>query len=65
MEFCPKIIHLKKKKFKILLKLVLKTVVDDYDFNFKLKTVDNNYGFNFKKFKTVVTNYGFDEDTLV
>ena len=46
-------------------KLVLKTVVGDYSFNFKLRTVVNNYGFNLKKFKTVVTNYGFDEDALV
>ena len=32
-------------------KLVLKTVVDDYGFNFV--------------FKTVITNYDFDDDTLV
>ena len=36
---------------KIIFKLVLKFVVSDYDFNFK--------------FKTVVINYDFDEDTLV
>ena len=47
-EFCPKIIHLKKKKYqsnmflKIMLKLVLKLVVEDYGFNFKLKTVVHN-----------------------
>ena len=46
-------------------KLVFKIVVDNYDFNFKLKTVVVDYGFNFKKYKTVVTNYCFDEDTLV
>ena len=46
-------------------KLVLKTIVGDYGFNFKLKTVVTDYGFNLKKFKTVVTNYGFDEDPLV
>ena len=61
-EFCPRIIHLKKKKklnliffFKIMLKLVLKTIIGDYGFNFKLKTIVNNYGFNLKKFKTIVT----------
>ena len=36
--------------FKIIPKLVLKTVIGDYGFNFKLKAV--------------VTNYGFDEFTL-
>ena len=64
---------------KIMPKLLLKTVICDYNFNFKLKTVLNNYGFNLKKFKTIfnnygfnlkkiktiVINYGFDEDTLV
>ena len=51
---------LKKKKcqsntfFRIMPKLVLKTVVGNYCFNFKLKTVVNNYGFNLKTFKTVV-----------
>ena len=47
MEFCPKIIHLKKIKsntfFKIMPKLVFKTLIGDYGFNFKLKTVVNNY----------------------
>ena len=33
-------------------KLVLKTVVGDYGFNY------------LKKIKTIVTNYGFDEDAL-
>ena len=51
MEFCPKIIHLKNKKyqsntfFKIKPKLVFKTGIGDYGFNFKLKTIVNNYGF--------------------
>ena len=48
-----------------MLKLMLKTVVGDYGFNFKLKTIVNNYGFNLKKIKTVATDYDFDEDTLV
>ena len=57
IEFCPKIIHLKKKYqsnrfLKIMSKLGPKTVIGDY-------------GFNLEKFKTVVTNYGFDEDALV
>ena len=37
----------------------------DYVFSLKLKTIVNNHGFNLKKFKTIVTNYSFDEDTLV
>ena len=43
-----------------MLKLVVKTLVGDYGFNFKTKIVIINCGFNFKIFK-VVTNYGFDE----
>ena len=43
-EFCPGIMLLKLK----IPKLVLKTVVGNYDFNFKLKTGVANYGFNFK-----------------
>ena len=56
VEFCPKIIHLKKinliRFLKIMPKLVLKTVVCDYGFNFKLKTVVRNYGFNLKNLKS-------------
>ena len=55
---CQSSTNLKK-----LSKLVLKTIVINYGFNFKLKTVVTNYCFDFKKFKTA--NYGFDEDTLV
>ena len=71
IEFCHKIIHLKKKIYqsnrflKIMSKLGPKTVVGDDSFNFKLKIVVSDYGFNLEKFKTVVTNYGFDEDALV
>ena len=43
-EFCPGIVLLKLK----IPKLVLKTVVDNYGFNFKLKTGVVNYGFNFR-----------------
>ena len=46
--------------FKKMLKVVLKTFIGDYSFNFKLKTIFNNYSFNFKKFKTVINNYGFN-----
>ena len=46
-------------------KLVLNTVIGNYGFTFKLKSLITNYGFNLKKFKTVVINYGFDEDPLV
>ena len=45
--------------------LVLKTVVSDYSFNFKLKTVVTHYSFNLEKFKIIVINYFFDEDELV
>ena len=37
---------------KIMPKLVFKTVIDDYNFNFKL--IINNYSFNLKKLKNVV-----------
>ena len=30
--------------FKIIFKLMLKTIIGDHDFNFKFKTVVNNYG---------------------
>ena len=30
-----------------------------------LKTVIGKHSFNLKKFKTIVTNYGFNEDTLI
>ena len=48
-------------------KLVIKTIVTNYGFNFKLKIVVGDYGFNYlkKKCKTVFTNYGFNEDALV
>ena len=36
-----------------------------YQSKLVLKTVITNYSFNFKIFKTVITNYGFDEYTLV
>ena len=58
LEFCPRIELKKKKKknqsstsLKKMPKLVLKTIVNDNSFNFNLKTV--------------VTNYGFDENALV
>ena len=59
LSLVPKIIHLKNIYinliffFKIMSKLVLKIVVNDYGFNFK------NYNFNLKYFKIVVSNYGF------
>ena len=46
-------------------KLVLKTVIGNYDFNFKLKIIVNNNDFNFKNFKIVTTNYSFDNEILV
>ena len=52
LEFYSKIIFKKKiniiRFLKIMLKLLLKTVIDHYSFNFKFKTVVNNYGFNLK-----------------
>ena len=38
-------------------KLVLKIIICDYNFNFKLKIVIKNYDFNLQKFKTVINNY--------
>ena len=39
-----------------------KTIVINHGFNFKPKTVVTNYDFNFlEKFKTIVTNYCFDD----
>ena len=48
-----------------MFKLMFKTVVSDYGFNFKLKNIVKNYSYNFKIFITVVTNYDFDKDKLV
>ena len=30
-----------------------------------LKIIVGNHGFNLKKFKIIIINYGFDDDTLV
>ena len=41
---------------------MIKTIVTNHNFNFKYKIVVNNYDFNyFKKFKNIVTNYGFGD----
>ena len=48
-----------------MFKLVFKTLISDYGFNFKLKTIVNNYDFYLKKFKIVMINFSFNEDILV
>ena len=42
-----------------IIKLVLKIIVYDYSFNFKLKIIVNNNSFNLKKFKIIIINYDF------
>ena len=53
-ELSPKIIYIYQfhRFFKIMFKLLFKTVVGNYGFNFKIKTVINNY-----VFKIAINNY--------
>ena len=44
---------------------MFKIVVDDYSFNLKLKIKNIVNRFNLKKFKIIITNYGFDDNILV
>ena len=43
---------------------MIKTVVNNHDFNFMVKIIVTNYDFNYnKKFITIVTNYVFGDVT--
>ena len=50
---------------KIMPKLVLKNILGDYGLTSSLKPYSTIMGLTQKNFKTVVTNYGFDDNTLV